>query len=150
MIFVSAILVIGGCSDNDIHGPDVVADATGLQVVLGSDQASVALGDVDRAIAEERPYLAAERLSQGAIPAAHRQIERVRETEVRSARGRDLKERLTQAYRLRLAALETYRDVLGRGEQGMDLAEALRAQRNAEEAIIAIHDALEAIHPVQM
>ena len=74
----------------------------------------------------------------------------VAELEMGTPEGEALQAEALELIDARIAALESYREVLARGLVQDDLAmlDAIRAQRQAEEGITAFFARLEAIHPL--
>jgi hypothetical protein len=142
-----------GCGDDDgapeLPSSDVLADVRALQDALADDTATRALEDVDD-VAETLPVRAADMLTSGVIPAARRQADAVEAVSVTTERGRTLKAQALGACRARVTALEEYVPLLERGRvEDYDLVANLRAQREAETALVEVLDALEAIHPAE-
>lgn len=140
------------CGDDEPEAPatDLVSDATALQRVMADDLAMLSLEEVEEAVDEDLPARAAELLEQGAIPNVRRQRRAVAELELGTAEGEALQTEALELIDARIAALESYREVLARGLVQDDLAmlDAIRAQRRAEEAITGFFGRLEAVHPL--
>ena len=138
-----------GCGDDEEAAPasaDLEADARAIAEVLADDPTPAALVEVDDAILDDLPVRAAEMLESGAIPAARRQVERIDALELGTSEGRVLRNRVATAMRARVDALEGYREALSRGEvEDLQLAQALRAQREAEGALAAASEEVEAL-----
>ena len=125
-------------------------DAVELQAVMGADPTPGVLEDVDRAVRQERPVLAAQLLQRGGIPAARRQTAAARGADVSTKKGRELRRALSRAYAMRADALVSYARALERGVMYDDaLVAALRAQREANEAILAVDTQLEQVRPLR-
>jgi hypothetical protein len=138
------------CGDDDAPeppAPELVGDVRALQDALADDTTTRGLEDVDD-VAETLPVRAAGMLTSGVIPAARRQADAVEAVAVSTEQGRALKAQALGACRARVTALEEYVPLLERGrEEDYALVANLRAQREADEAIVAVLDALDAIHP---
>lgn len=150
---LAASALLAACGDDDEgEAPipqDLVEDARRLQDVIASDPAITALEEAEDAVADDRPVRAADLLLAGGIPAAGRQVERVRAVTLGTDEGRALQRRAVAAYEARVEALGQYRLALERGVvEDMTLVEALRAQREADEAILAVDEALADIRPL--
>jgi hypothetical protein len=128
----------------------IEADVIVLQEILGSDPARTVLGEVEQAVDDERPVLAASLIDEAALPRTRDQIERLEGAPAGTPEGRDLRTRAVRVHRARASALELYRDALQRGigTEDMQLMDALRAYREAETDILALHAALEEIRPL--
>lgn len=158
VVFCFASLLGVGCGDDDpgASGGEVpespralVAAVESLQRLLTADPALGALAEVDRAINEDKPVLAAQLLDAGVVPATRSQIERIRELELPPGRARGLQDEAVTLYEARLASLELYARALERGMvEDLDLLTAISAQREAEQAIGEYLLRLEAIRPV--
>lgn len=139
-----------GCEDEPEGPPPGAArEAAALRRILDEDPALGPIEDVDGAVDEDRPVLAAERIALGALPAARRQVERVERADIRTAEVRAIQAEAVEAYRHRVEALESYRAVLARGTvEDLALHDALRAQRVAGEELVAVYEKLDAIAPL--
>jgi hypothetical protein len=114
-------------------------DARRILEVVSADSTNAALADVDRAVERELPVKASGLLEQGAIPAARRHLTRLADLELESNLGKSLRDEAILVYQARLSALSTYQALLARG-QVVDVAlfDSIRAQRQAQEAILAL------------
>lgn len=123
---------------------DVQADVRVLLDAVLQDVARLPLQEVDEAIRDERPVLAADLIEQGAKPATERQIERLRALPLTSAEGRRLRARAVRLFRARLDALEHLRVALARGigQEDGQLLDAMHADAEAQIAIVALEDEL--------
>lgn len=143
------VLVLSfACGEDTPEGPppDVRDDARILAEVLADDPTPRALTEVDEAIMDDLPARAGELLESGAIPAAQTRLELAEAAEVRTTEGRLLRNKVVAAMRARVAALEDYREVLARGQvTDLRLAAALRKQREAEGALAAASEEIEAL-----
>lgn len=130
--------------------PSLVAGVESLQRMMTADPALGALADVDRAIDEDKPVLAARLLDTGAVPATRTQIERLRELELPSRQASELRDEAITLYEARLASLELYARALERGMvEDFGLLAAISSQREAEQAMGAFLVRLEAIRPLR-
>jgi len=128
----------------------IEGDVRALQDAMGADATPNSLAEVDRAVAEDKPVLAATLLANGAIPAARQQVSAIEAITVQSDRGAKLRTEALRVYRRREAALEVYRRALERGVvEDESLVHALHAQRTAEEALVALDRKLEKIRPLR-
>lgn len=145
------IVVVGSalaCGPKSEEGPsnDLRAEVRALETILADDLVLLAVRDADDAVAEDLPVRAAGLLRDGAIPAARRQAEQVRAADVTTPEGLALRDEAARALDARTAALEQYADVLARGLlEDLELAMALRAQREAEGTIDTLLARLEAL-----
>lgn len=138
-----------GCDRSAGPSADLVADATDLQRAVTNDRELAALVEVEDAVADDLPVRAAELLRIGAIPAARRHVTEVAELTMRTAEGRRHHRRAMSLLDKRVDSLQLYHDALERGLiEDVQLLEAIRAQREAEEAIDAYLGVLEELHPL--
>ncbi len=129
--------------------PAVVDEANALRLVIVQDPAQGPLQEVERAMTQRRPVLAAQLLRTGAIPAARRQVERVEATRVREAALVAARRRTLAAYRDRVAALERYERVLVRGgTDDAELAASLHDQSAAERELLTVLTGLDLLVPL--
>jgi len=131
------------------EGPSAAAraDVKRLRRLFVSDPAAGPLEEVER-VATDRPVLGARLLRRGGIPAAERQLTRVEEASFTTEEGRRLARQAEDAYRQRLDALRLYADVLeGAASDTEGLLDALRGQREAEMALLALDRDMEAVVP---
>lgn len=118
----------------------VEAEARQLARMIDEDASLPLLEEVER-LSEQRPYLAARRLDQAALPAARRQMTRFEVAAFENRVFRALCRRARRAYRARVEALERYRRVLAAGARDAErLALALAAQSRAEAGIRNLRD----------
>ncbi|MBO6938009.1 MAG: hypothetical protein JJ863_23770 [Deltaproteobacteria bacterium] len=147
-----ALVLAAGCEEDEPEAPaaDIVSDAADIQRVLADDLAMLSLEEVETAVDDDLPARAAELLEQGAIPNVRRQRTAIEELTPGTDDGRALQTEALQLLDARIAALESYREVLARGLVADDLAllDAIRAQRLAEEGITGLFARLEEIHPL--
>lgn len=145
-----ALLAFGcGESSEDAPAPaNVRADVGAIQLALSDDLSLLAIEEAERLVDDDRPVLAATRFRDGALPAARRHVERVRALALTTEEGRQLRAEAVTALEARVSALQRYAAALDRGiVEDYELAEALRVQREAEAAVEAVFDRLEALRP---
>lgn len=130
---------------------NVQADVGALARQILEDPAQLSLQEVDGAIRDERPVLAADLIAQGARPATERQIALLRALSMSSAEGRRLRARAVRLYRDRLAALDALAAALSRGigQEDEQLLAAMHADAEAQVAIVALQAELDRIVPSQ-
>ncbi|MCA9617274.1 MAG: hypothetical protein H6721_22095 [Sandaracinus sp.] len=141
-------MCLGACGSSEPSGPppELRDDARALEELLADDLVLLAVAEADEAVADDLPVRGAERLRAGAIPAARRQVEQARAVSAATAEGVALRDEVVAALDARRAALERYADVLERGlVEDLELAVALRAQREAEGGIDTLLGRLQAI-----
>lgn len=128
---------------------DLEADARALADAILEDPARLPLEEVDEAIRDDRPVLAADLIAQGATPATERQIALLSALPMTSGEGRRLRSRCVRLHRDRLRALEGMREALSRGigHEDDQLLDAMRADAEAQVAIVAFQDELARIVP---
>ncbi|MFO0709203.1 MAG: hypothetical protein U0353_05155 [Sandaracinus sp.] len=152
LVTLGAPLVEAGCSsgtETPVAREDQDADVRALANQILEDPARLPLDEVDEAIRDERPVLAADLIAQGAQPATERQIAALRALEMTSSEGRRLRSRCVRLYRDRLEALESLRVALSRGI-GMEdeqLVTAMHADAQAQIAIVSFQDELARLVP---
>ncbi|MCS6798118.1 MAG: hypothetical protein NZ898_06265 [Myxococcota bacterium] len=145
-------LALLACARDGADEPDprLVEDARAMQALLAHDELAGPMTEVDRAIAERRPFLAAQRLRAAAIPAARRMLERIEAWRPRSAEGRELHTRWRRAVAMRRDALERLAVALEGGEiESLPVVEAVAQERRALEEIVELHARLNAIRPLR-
>lgn len=123
---------------------DERADVTRLGGVIGTglDPVEHVLTDVDDAVERDLPVRAAGILTERALPASQALITRLREIELRTDLGATLRDQWVAACTLRETALEAYAAALERGiVEDLTLADALRDQRRAGDAVVAAREA---------
>ncbi len=142
----------GGRAEDGEHEPpppDLVTEVRALQRVITDDPALTPLEDVDDAIRQQRPVLAAQLLETGAIPAAERQVEALEGTRVTTPEARRFRRGLIDAYRRRIDALDTWKGVLAQGgEEDLALVDAMSAVRAADEAVLDIDHQMQEVRPI--
>ena len=138
-----------GCDEDEPEGPPpaLMDDARAMQQIVADDLVVLSLEEVEAAVDDELPVRAASLLERGAIPGARRHREALEAFEPSTPEGRQLKERGEEALRQRSEALEAYREVLARGlvEDDLALLDAVRAQRAAEDEVLAFMNALDSV-----
>lgn len=143
--------LFAGCSSGEAPptAEDLEADVRALQATLGDDPATLPLREVDEAIRDDRPVLAADLILQGAVPATRRQIEALEGLRITSNEGRRLRTRCVRLHRDRLRGLEAMRAALSRGigHEDDQLLDAMRADAEAQMAIVEFQDELGRIVP---
>jgi hypothetical protein len=118
-------------------------DAERIARAISDDPARASLAEVDAALDQDLPVRAAELLSDSAIPAARESLERARVMEVDTAEGGRMREALVSALDARVRALEQKASALERGMvEDLALADAFRAERAAEEQLVAVVESL--------
>ncbi|MBK7153800.1 MAG: hypothetical protein IPL19_09685 [Sandaracinaceae bacterium] len=121
------------------------ADVALLAEVVGAapDAVEIVLLDVDGAVERDLPVRAAGVLTERALPASRAQLARLQEIEPRSELGTLLHEQWLLAWTTRETALTRYAAALERGiVEDLTLADALRDQRHAGDAVAAARVAL--------
>jgi len=146
-------LALGACDAGDTEpppvSPELREDVALLQRALTEDLELLALDEVDEALAADLPVRAGDLLEAGALPAARRHASELRALELRTERGRRLRERAAALLDARAQALAEYRELLRRGlVEDIALLRAIEAQREAEEAIDAFLGHLEELRPL--
>lgn len=150
-LLAAVMLSSMACGSSEPTGPaaPVVNDVTALQETVAADTCPSAVEDVDREVDDDKPVAAAGLLRGAAIPAAARQVERVRALTLHTADGRTLQAEVVRLYDARRAALVLYADALERGVmEDMQLIMALDAQRQADTALSAFLRRLEVMRPL--
>ena len=148
-----AILILPfffGCSDHSPPTPrDLQGDVAKLQRTMTDDLELVALDEVEKALADDLPYRAAQLLMAGALPASERHVSHVEELTFQTKRGQRLGEEAKTLLRARADALKLYGEALQNGfPDDLQSVRALRAQRNAESAIDSFLGRLEELRPL--
>lgn len=116
--------------------------ALGQVIGTGADAVDGVLVDVDAAVERDLPVRAAGILTERALPASRALIARLREIELRSELGDALRDQWVAACTARETALERYAAALERGiVEDLTLADALRDQRRAHDAVVAAREA---------
>lgn len=148
VVFVLGALALAGCDDEPEGPPPGVADDIDrLRLVMIEDPAQQVLVEVERVV-DDRPVFAAQLLRTGGIPAARRQVEAVERVPVDSDVGQRTKRELRAAYDARLRALQQYERVLAAAaSDDAALLEALHAQSQADQQLLAVHQAMDALSP---
>ncbi len=141
--------VFGACADEPAATPaaePAVADEVArILRAIEDDPARGALAEVDAAVEDDLPVRAAELLREKAIPAAREAVARGRALEMRTGEGARLRLALVSALEARVRALEQEASVLSRGMvEDFALAGAFRAERIAEEQIVAVAESAQA------
>jgi hypothetical protein len=152
----SALLVLHlavACSSGEEHaGPsaDTQAEARAIQQVLADTTALAALTDVDEAIRDDRPALAADLIARGAIPETERQIRVLETLEIGSADGRRFRTRAIRLHRDRLRALALMQTAFARGAGHEDSLwmDAIHADSEAQVALVHFEEELMRIAPL--
>jgi hypothetical protein len=122
-----------------------------LQARVAQDTCPGALEDVDLAVEDDKPVLAARLLRSAGIPAAARQVARMQGSEVHTSEGGALRQEAVTLYDARRTALVAYADVLERGVmEDLALVMALDGQRRADAARGSYLARLESLRPLQV
>lgn len=146
----AACVVLACGAEPTVEVPSALGDVVALQALVADDTCPGAMEDVDRAVDEDKPVLAARLLRSGAIPAAARQVRRFRDATVSTPEGRRLRDDGVTAYDRRRVALVAYADALERGlMEDLTLVMALEGQRRAEGELAAYLRRLEAVRAPQ-
>lgn len=147
MIRAAAIAVfLLGCSSGSGQSDPATrrADANTLERALAEDHSSNALTEVDNAVVDRRPVLAAELIRSGALPALERARAAVAATVTRTPEGNTVRSALLSAYDEQVRTLTNYARVLERGEvEDMQLLEAVHHQRVAVQGMERAHEQLD-------
>ncbi len=150
-LLVPGLVVLGACSSGEDPAAraDLEADVRALELTLAEDPATLPLHEVDEAIRDDRPVLAADLILQSAIPATERQIHALEAVRVTSPEGRRLRTRSIRLHRDRIRALQGMRAALARGTGHEDdqLLSAMHADADAQVAIVRFHEELGRIVP---
>ncbi|GAB4209878.1 MAG: hypothetical protein OHK0013_29820 [Sandaracinaceae bacterium] len=147
---VLGVLLVACSSGAEAPAPaDLQADVRALQNVLGQDPATLPLREVDEAIRDDRPVLAADLIRRGAVPATERQIRAIEALRMTSAEGRRLRSRCVRLHRDRLRALASLEAALSRGigHEDEQLLDAMHADAEVQVALVRLHDELGRIVP---
>lgn len=128
---------------------DLEADVRALANQLLEDPARLPLEEVDEAIRDERPVLAADLIAQGARPGTERQIELLRALRMTSAEGRRFRSRAVRLHRQRLEALAALGAALSRGigQEDEQLVEAMHADAEVQVGIVSLQAELARVVP---
>lgn len=129
----------------------MTAEVVRLEAVLLSDVAADSLREVDEALDDDRPVMAAELIRNVVAPAMARQMARIEEVAAASAAGRQFRERAIRVQRERRHTLEEYGAVLARGVGGIDddqLVAALHAYGESERSYLALLEELTSLVPI--
>lgn len=128
---------------------DLEADVRALANQLLEDPARLPLEEVDEAIRDERPVLAADLIAEGARPATERQIELLRALRMTSAEGRRLRSRAVRLHRQRLEALDALGAALSRGigQEDEQLVEAMHTDAEVQVGIVSLQAELARVVP---
>lgn len=134
-------LMVACSSGNETPaGPsaDTQAEVRAIQQVLDDPTALGALTDVDEAIRDDRPALAADLIARGAMPETERQIHVLETLSIETPEGRRLRTQAIRLHRDRLRALTLMQTAFARGtghedEQWM---EAIHADSEAQVALV--------------
>lgn len=116
------------------------ADVAALGDVIGAgpDPVEQVLVEVDAAVERDLPVRAAGILAERALPASQTLITRLREIDPRTDLGAALRDQWVAACTARDTALRAYAAALERGiVEDLTLADALRDQRRAGDAVVA-------------
>ncbi len=145
-VFLLALVAFGCEKETSPPPANLAAEAEGLNALLASDPVASALEDVEYLVDQERPVHASEQLVSTVIPASTRYRETIDAFAVETSEGRRIKRRLSRALSAREEALTRYATAIGRGAvEDLELAVTFRAQREAEEELLAVQDALLAL-----
>jgi len=140
-----------GCGGSEEPAPTLEDDVIALQASVAADTCPGALEDVDRAVEEDKPVRAARLLRSAGIPAAARQVARLRDTPAHTSEGIGLRQEGVTLYEARRRALAAYADVLERGVvEDFALVVALDGQRQADAALGAYLSRLEELRPLSV
>ncbi len=147
-------LVVGACGGDGEQvprtPPELREDVEQLQRTMTADLELLALEEVDEALAADLPVRAGDLLEAGALPAARRHADHIRALELRTDRGRALRDEAARLLDARAEALANYRELLRRGlVEDVALLRSIQTQRQAEEAIDTFLAHLEALRPLQ-
>ena len=143
------LLVACGPAENTERRHGVAEDARALAAILDSDPTGQAIDDADDAVDTNRPVMAAGILTEAALPATLRQIERIEALEPTTSEGRSLRSRALRVHRARMTGLEHYRDALARGvDEDEVLLDGLHETSVAERDLLALRNDLVAHAPL--
>ncbi len=137
----AAVLVcwLVACSTHDEDIARTRRDVLLLQSAFGADRSAVLMIDAEQAVSQRKPVHAAQMIETAVLSQLDAQIERVGATQLSTVPVRKLQLRMLDAYKQRRAGLVLYRSVLATGAlETMDVIEALRVQRDAEAALLAL------------
>jgi hypothetical protein len=149
ILSLAGSLWIAGCDEGHPEvapeSPEMRSDREALREIVATDAAAGPLEEVENMISVGRPVLAAELLHNGAIPAAHRQVERVVAFEPTTDIGASLKREALDVYGGRVEALGAYQRALERGQvDDLILLDAIGGVRRATTALLELDRKLEA------
>jgi hypothetical protein len=127
------------CGDHEEDIARTHRDVLLLQAAFGADRSAVLMIDAEHAVSQRKPVHAAQMIESAVLPQLDAQIERVGAAQLSTVKVRKLQLRMVDAYKQRRAGLDLYRSVLATGSlDNMDVIEALRVQRDAEAALLAL------------
>lgn len=137
------------CATSQEDPASLRRDALTLQSVLAGDRSPALMVDVERAVSARKPVHAASMIGDTVLPEVNAQIGRVRSTELTTVGARKIQLRLIDALEQRKQGLTDYRSVLSTGTlDAPEVIAALRVQRDAESALLAVDEELHALRPV--
>lgn len=143
-----ALAVVLGC-DEPGPPPELRSEIATLREILREDPATAAIEEAER-IAIERPVHAANRLEREAIPAARRQVERVREAPIATDEGRVYARRIADAYADRVRGLEQWHRYLeDAASDDAALLEATGTLRHATVTLVEVDREMDAFAPIE-
>ena len=141
------------CSSGETPvGPsaDTQAEVRAMQQVLEDPTVLSALTDVDEAIRDDRPALAADLIARGAMPETERQIRSLELLSIETPEGRRFRTQAIRLHRDRLRALSLMQAAFARGTGHEDDAwlEAIHADSEAQVALVHFEEELSRISPL--
>ncbi len=150
LVALALLLLASACdSGPPPPPPDLVADVQALRRVMIDDPALRPLSEVER-VADDRPVFAARLLASGALPAARRQVTRMRAVSTSTPEGRTYRQRLADAYEQRVRGLEQWHAYLeDAATSDADLLESITTRREAEIDLLEIDQELERYVPTE-
>lgn len=140
------VLLLVGCSSGSTRSDPASRqhDARLLEAALREDHSSNPLTEVDNAVVDRRPVLAAELIRTGALPALERARAAVAASTTRTPEGNAVRTQLLNAYDEHARTLTNYARALERGEvEDMQLLEAVHHERVAVQNMERAHEQLE-------
>lgn len=129
---------------------DTQAEARAIQQVLADVTVAGALTDVDEAIRDDRPALAADLIARGAMPETERQIRVLETLSIETPEGRRLRTQAIRLHRDRLRALTLMQAAFARGTGHEDdqWMQAIHADSEAQVALVDFDEELARLAPV--
>lgn len=130
--------------------PDTQAEVRAIQQVLEDVTALGALTEVDEALRDDRPALAADLIARGAMPETQRQIHVLEMLPIETPEGRRFRTQAIRLHRDRLRALTLMQAAFARGTGHEDdqFMDAIHADSEAQVALVHFEEELARIAPL--